>query len=34
MLNVVVGRSPGEPTDDAIRAIEGWIFGQAVPGML
>lgn len=29
MLNVVLGhRTPGEPTDERVRKIEGWIFGQ------
>lgn len=29
MLNVVLGRRPpGEPDDDAVRRIEGWILGQ------
>ena len=30
MLNVVLGRrDPGDPTDETIRSIEGWILGQA-----
>jgi hypothetical protein len=30
MLNVVLGLRPhAEPTDDAVRRVEGWIFGQA-----
>ena len=30
MLNVLFGhRLPGEPADDQIRRIEGWILGQA-----
>jgi hypothetical protein len=29
MVNVVLGhREPGEPADDSIREIEGWILGQ------
>lgn len=31
MLNVVLGRQPpGEVSDGPLRAIEGWILGQAV----
>jgi hypothetical protein len=30
MLNIVLKhRSPGEPEDDGVRRIEGWILGQA-----
>ncbi len=30
MLNVVLGhRDPGDPTDETLRAVEGWILGQA-----
>jgi hypothetical protein len=30
MLNVVLGgRPPGEPEDERVRRIEGWILGQA-----
>jgi len=29
LLNIVLGRRPpGDPTDPAIRHIEGWILGQ------
>ena len=29
MLNVVLGRRPpGDPTDDVVRKVEGWILGQ------
>jgi hypothetical protein len=32
MLNVVAGRRPpGEPADPRVRAVEGWILGQATP---
>jgi hypothetical protein len=31
MLNVVLGRRPpGEPEDERVRHIEGWILGQAI----
>lgn len=33
MLNVVLGfHSPGDPTDEHLRKIEGWILGQDVRG--
>lgn len=32
MLNIVLGhRLPGEPVDDQVRHIEGWILGQTQP---
>ncbi|MDJ0753814.1 MAG: hypothetical protein QNJ45_09870 [Ardenticatenaceae bacterium] len=32
MLNVVLGHQPpGEPADDQIRVVEGWILGQQAP---
>jgi len=33
ILNVILGRQPpGEPEDERVRKIEGWILGQAYPG--
>jgi hypothetical protein len=35
MLNVVLGRRlPGDPADDGVRKVEGWILGQSAEGLL